>query len=361
MQTVAYRLERTETIGDGVSRIFNALIDEALEILDDPTELGVEKSVHEVRKRCKEARGLLRLVRPALGGSYRRTNISLRDAGRALAPIRDAGAMLDTFDAMVTVNEGTIGDSGVGSIRRELALRAAYAAEAIVGAEKHRLFTAREFVVQARKELAGIEIPHSFDPLKRGIKKTYRRGRRRQAEASTGGSVEVFHDWRKRVKYLWYQIRLVQDSASGILEPLSGVLHNLSDGLGDAHNLAGLTQHVARFSGQVPPDECQAMMKTAKRRRSELENRTLRAGRRLYVERPREFTDRIESYWEAWREEGPELPVGEIEDLFTSGDGFTQLSYRELYQLAREADIPGRSSMDREELMKSVRSVRALV
>ena len=51
---------------------------------------GSRATVHDVRKRCKKVRGLLRLVRPGLGPDYRRANADVRDAARELSSLRDA-------------------------------------------------------------------------------------------------------------------------------------------------------------------------------------------------------------------------------------------------------------------------------
>src|SRR5258706_3702465 len=50
-----------------------------------------EPDVHEARKRLKEARALLRLVAPALGGGARAEVMALRDAARQLSAAREIG------------------------------------------------------------------------------------------------------------------------------------------------------------------------------------------------------------------------------------------------------------------------------
>ena len=55
--------------------------------------------MHDVRKRCKEVRSVgARLVRSSIGDEYGKFNGRVRDAADALAPIRDAHAVLGTFD-----------------------------------------------------------------------------------------------------------------------------------------------------------------------------------------------------------------------------------------------------------------------
>ena len=55
--------------------------------------------MHQARKRFKELRALLRLVREPLGARFKLDNRRLRDVGRRLAESRDAAAMLESWDA----------------------------------------------------------------------------------------------------------------------------------------------------------------------------------------------------------------------------------------------------------------------
>lgn len=57
---------------------------------------------HDVRKRCKTVRALLRLIRDEVGKDvYRRENRALRDAARALSPVRDAAVLIQVHDDVV--------------------------------------------------------------------------------------------------------------------------------------------------------------------------------------------------------------------------------------------------------------------
>ena len=51
------------------------------------------------------------------------------------------------------------------------------------------------------------------------------------------------HEWRKRTKDAGYHVRLLRDAAPSILEPLEDRFHDLSDALGDAHDLVVICEH----------------------------------------------------------------------------------------------------------------------
>src|SRR5688572_29173690 len=99
---MAYRFDRDESVTRSVRRIACEGLDDAIERLSvcgGATADEIEDHVHEVRKRCKELRGLLRLVRSDLGEDFRSADRTIRTAARELSALRDAHALLDTFDA----------------------------------------------------------------------------------------------------------------------------------------------------------------------------------------------------------------------------------------------------------------------
>jgi len=84
---------------DGVRRVAAELLDHSCHVL---TSSSVEQAeaVHEFRKNCKKMRGLLRLVRPALGSAYPQENSWYRDIARELSGARDAQVLVHTVDAL---------------------------------------------------------------------------------------------------------------------------------------------------------------------------------------------------------------------------------------------------------------------
>lgn len=363
---MSYRLHRDESLSIGVRRIAHELVDECLALLDDPGD-DVEEAVHEVRKNCKKARGLARLVRPALGDAYRPANVAFRDAARQLSSIRDAHALLATYDDLIAAIRPSGSDirpiagrddgGAFLKVRSGLAARAAAASETIAEGDE-RIAAARELIVGGRDQIDHWPLSNDVEPLKGGLIKTYRRGRNRMRECLFSPTDERLHQWRKRAKYTWYHARLLRDAAPSVLKPLIGRLHDLSDVLGDDHDLAVLVEQLHADSAEFGGDDAVATtVQAIEVVRADLQERALRLGPRLYAERPEAFASRLLAYWTAWQEHGDEWAAGEIADLAPADDDLDERSVRQLYAIARELKVPGRSSMDRDDLIASIRAV----
>lgn len=352
---MSYRFAHDESLSDGTRRIGHELVSEALDLLDRADD-NVEELVHEVRKNCKKLRGLIRLVRPAMGDEYRAVNVTFRDAARELAPIRDAHALLATFDVLVAASGSEIPAGGVVGVRAGLAERAT-AASASVSRDDGRIERARALLVAGGEQIPRWPLDNDVDTIAGGVAKSYKRGRKRWRDNMLEVSDETLHEWRKRVKYTWYHVRLLRDAAPSMLKPLRRRLHDLSDVLGDDHDLAVLTTQLhddpVAFGGDA---EVRRALELVASWRVDLQRRARSLGSRLYVEPPDAFSQRLASYWSTWQQQGDELVAGEIADLAPSGDDLDERSVDQLYAIARQADIAGRSAMNRDVLIASIRA-----
>ncbi len=152
---MAYRLEPSASTQDEVRRVANERLGKAIVLLDGLSGSGpdeIEDAVHEVRKRCKETRGLARLVRPALGDQFGRLNHTVRDAANELSSIRDAHALLGTFDDLRETT-GREDDPLLDQVRSRQAASADAATRAINAGDR-RIKDARRLLVDARCQVA---------------------------------------------------------------------------------------------------------------------------------------------------------------------------------------------------------------
>jgi CHAD domain-containing protein len=299
----AYRLNNRESLPRGIRRIARGRIDHALDELGGRTERDRDEAVHEARKDMKKLRAVLRLVRDELGdGLYPPENQRFRDAGRRLSSTRDAQVMLESLEWLTERFEDELPDDGFGGLRRELEARYRSLVEDGRSGEAAMAEAAAE-IEAGRDRIEDWPLHDDWPTVSGGLRRVYARGRKRFADVRDEPTVENLHEWRKRVKDLWYHLLILQRCWPDVMEPLAEQAHELSERLGKDHDLAVLRttaqESADPFADRADPERLAGLIDRA---RAELQEGAVALGHRLYAERPRAFSERIESYWAAWRD-----------------------------------------------------------
>lgn len=290
-----------------------AEIDSAAHELQHCQAENRDEAIHEARKSLKKIRGALRLVRPALGETYREENEYFRDLGRGLSDIRDAQAIGEVFEALAQgygeTDRKDVFDAvrrGIGSAKREKE-----ESVDVNGLIRSTL----DFLSSARQRIPGWLLrDDDFAAAGAGLKLTYRRGRRALGEARRNPNPLTYHAFRKRVKDHWYHVRLLESLWPEAQQARESSLHDLESWLGDDHNLAVLTQQM-----QEDPDKyggkriLDSFLPVAGLHQEELRSKALALGQRLYEEKPRDFVRKIQKLWEMWRHDPKSLKQAQKE------------------------------------------------
>jgi CHAD domain-containing protein len=124
--------------------------------------------------------------------------------------------------------------------------------------------------------------------------KIYRRGQRALAETIDDPEPENFHAWRKRVKDVWYQLRILQPLNRTVLEEMAHDAEVLGELLGSEHDLDFLWARLKKESGdEALADELAQIQKLIGKRCKRLRRDALELGRRFYAEPSKAFAKRI--------------------------------------------------------------------
>ena len=290
----AYRLKEGEPLPEAIARVARGRIDHAIDELRGKTDSTPVEAVHEARKDMKKLRALLRLARGELGGQvYARENACFRDAAGELAGQRDADVMLETLKGLTLLPAGEAW---------EMRKRIQADRERNGGGGSDRTAVARSaaaILKEARGRVKDWPLERdSFDALAKGLEKTYRRGRDEFRGAMDEPTDEALHEWRKRVKYLWYHHTLLRSLWPPVMEAAGDEAHALSDRLGDDHDLAMLAAWVDENGGAGPE-----FRETVDRRRGELQAEAFTLGTRVYAEKPKAYVKRMTGLWVAREQE----------------------------------------------------------
>ena len=267
------------------------LIGEGLECLDG-RRISDER-IHRARKQIKKARATLRLLRPGLTNrQYRAANTRLRDAAKPLSAVRDADVLRKAFQHIQTGARGAGIRRGALETARMLANQQSRA---------HRQVAGRHGVPRSRRLLRDVLArTHRFRVAKKdessigaGVRIVYRQGRKSLKAANTTPSDTAFHEWRKQVKYLRYQVQLLRPIWPGPPDALTRELQVLGDYLGEDHDLVVLRAKLtARGSPLRGIPGCRALFAKLDRKRGVLRRKALQVGMRIYEQRPASFCSR---------------------------------------------------------------------
>jgi len=253
-----------------------------------------DAAVHDARKALKRLRALLRLVGSHLSKDvFREEDVVLRDLGRRLAEARDARTRIDTLVALSPDRCGVLQEHLINDHRTVSAL----------------LLTDTDLMAQiltttkcARERwathLPGL-VKDEFAAISPGLRRTYRRGRKRMGRALHLPTDEAFHEWRKEVKHLRYQMESLRP-----IDPLSfggaiAALASLGEVLGTEHDHTVLGSVVIREGGC--DGEAAHVLELLQARKEELRISAVPLAKKVYSGKSGRFIRRIGARWEAAR------------------------------------------------------------
>lgn len=295
---MSFAISAEEDLAEAVHRIADEELGKAIGAMSDlgGTTAEINHTVHFVRKRCKKLRGLLRLVRDALGDVYPYENAAIRDAAKMLAGFRDSQVILETHDAIVERFGDAVDRNRLNSVRARLASLLDRPVDPETKASSQQALD--DALLSLRSVRARVDgwlgSGVSESALRKGIERTYKRARKGLSAARHTGGPGEFHEFRKRVKYHWYHAKLI---AKYVYESSKGrrkKLKKLSDVLGDAHDLAVYETTLARFADDEGLAAATILLSAVSRgRRSELERDALTAGEDLFYLSPGTFVSRL--------------------------------------------------------------------
>ena len=299
---MAYRFEADENVRDAIVRCAGEQLDRAVSELSERIDSDPVTAVHSARKAVKKERSLLRMARGSMPASQRRReNAALRDASRGLSGARDAEAMIATLDDLSERYAGQVPESTFHAIREQLEVRRDQQREALRGSALGTRAVGQLGAVRVRVEGWKLD-GDGWKAVETGLRRSYTDGRSAFTRAQTGRSIEGLHAWRKRVKDLWYQERLLASVAGPVLAGQVKEAHRLADQLGDDHDLGVLREALTRGSVHAPVD-LDAVVGLIDHRRDTLQTEALYVGARVYAEKPGAFIRRTRELWKAGRDQ----------------------------------------------------------
>jgi CHAD domain-containing protein len=300
---MAYNFGTDEPVRPAIVRCAREQLDRAVLELTEGVGTDPARAIHSARKAIKKERSLLRLVRGGMPRERRRReNQDLRDAARRLSGVRDADVMIASVGQLSERFAGQLPAATFEAVRAHLEDRRGSRGAAGNGSIIDGRAVQEVKTVRAR--LDDWELGDGgWKALESGLIRSYRRGREAFAGLGSDGDVEALHAWRKRVKDLWYQERLLAPTCGPAVRGHAKDLDRLADLLGDDHDLAVLRQELTHPSPPVAAD-LDAVVNLIDHRRRTLQTEAAGIGARVYAETPTAFRRRMRRSWKAGRRLG---------------------------------------------------------
>ena len=317
------QLGQAEPLGVGVKRVAMEQLELGASGFFDGED-QFSNAVHDSRKAIKRVRSLLRLVRGELTDKvYSYEDKSLRDTGRRTSEIRSSAAVVKAASVVEDLYGEMLADGMFEDLisrltqRRDVIELRALEDPNLIGwvvrdlERAYHRYSAWPTEPDARK-VYGLGIRDRFKSIQSGLQDTYGRGRTEMVTAYRQPTVVNFHLWRKRAKYLRYQMEFLVPLWPEVVVGMALTLDRLGLLLGEDHDLAELLSLIHERPDMCPsPRERSLFSALVTQRRAELQLAAEILGRRIYAENPESLRSRFGEYWES-RQLALDLPLDTV-------------------------------------------------
>ena len=281
-------------VGDALAGAGHHILADARSALENPAQSDAQ-TVHAYRKTMKRWRALLRLLEPFLGEDGRHLARQARDFAHELAGARDLQGALDALADLAASEGALLSTESLVAMRHPLEDAKEAAESAALNEDRRARLTGALNAATLALECWPFDCIE-FSAIAAELGRTYRRVRRAIPKDWSSASAEEIHDLRKRVVVHRYQMELLEPLWPRMTKMWISETQRLRDRLGSHHDLETLRaltvqrRPLAHWRASLLPA-------IAVRQAAHLRDAAVQAGR-LFAERPKAFSRRIEALWE---------------------------------------------------------------
>ena len=293
-----FRLQSNESIADGLRRLCRRELRSVSKHLNRAAPPG-DDAIHEIRKSVKKTRAILQVLEAENGRGLAKSAKRLHAINRRLSALRDADVMLETLHILRAKDRLILNDRCFAGVHRRLSSHK----KSMMRAARRNGTWGRvgQSVRKIRQDASQWKPKHrQFGALAAGIRLSHQRGRKAMARARKSQRAADFHEWRKQIKALWYELRLVEGSGPRIRRDIKA-LHRAEASLGNEHNVVvlcdALSKDVLHGDRRVDLDRVRLV---ADRYQCELRTEALASTKRIYARAPREYANSVRREWKRW-------------------------------------------------------------
>lgn len=240
-------------------------------------------NVHQARLQFKRARALVRMARFGLDKEdSQRLNHFFRDQGKALSSLRDLEVMLNVLKTiLIEIPAG-----------EEHSLLTHFRARLMDQRKKlqkndHEDKARKEVIhrlTRMQREIASLEpLGGSPGAFLTGVRVGFDACRKRFHDLRNHPNDQALHNWRKQVKFLWYQMELLAGLWPVRFNAWISDLKTLSQGLGRHHDLVLLETALLAFLENETEKKLTLTLAKIREEKESLTTETLSLGRKFFA------------------------------------------------------------------------------
>jgi CHAD domain-containing protein len=298
---MAFHLRQEESPARGLRRLARKELRSAARVLRQRRRSNLGEAIHEARRHIKKARTVLSVIEEDRGAGFRKDHKRLKRVSRTLGLVRDADVTLEVFDQLRRRSKQSISHATFALVRRQLEQdRQQLRKDTKLDPKLKRTIQCLRRMTQAAK--AWKPRHKSFAALAAALTASRREGRKTMARARDRQRAADFHEWRKAVKRLWYELRLIAECGPSVRADIRA-LKQLETWLGDDHNCVVLCGRL--FSNPLIARSCGDLSKLqhiADRYQDSLRRQALAHGKEIYRTDPKPYVKQIKRLWRGWRQ-----------------------------------------------------------
>jgi CHAD domain-containing protein len=302
MKRATLRLHRRESVRTGTSRIMREVIGDAVQAIGRPSP-DRDEDVHQVRLAIKRLRAMLHLVGPVADKSLvGMENTRLRRAAGRLSRSRDCKVIGRTLEA---TRRSIPGKRKRKAIRQVFSALCRQTTDGRESARQQELALAQVAGVleNTRRALEPLQLSsEGWEAIGPGVEKAWREARISMLVATADNRDRDYHEWRKCVKCLYYQLVLLQAVWPGRLRKTCRKLRELGAQLGDYHDLVVAKSYLLKTAenrGRQPI--IRRVTAALDHRKDALRPRIKGAGNDLFRKSHKRFIASLAKRWAKWR------------------------------------------------------------
>ncbi|MER8832727.1 CHAD domain-containing protein [Mesorhizobium sp. M0909] len=292
---MSFRIDPHMSLSGEIRRILAEEIGKALVHLDAARDRP-EQGLHNCRKRLKNVRALLRLVRSGDETFCETENQCYRQVAALLAGPREATALVETIDRLAASFPEQSAGGGLDAVRDRLVARlhelhGGAGLDTAIGAA---IAACEEGVGRIDKLALPDQPEQAADVLAEGARATLRRARKALDKAASRGEADDFHDLRKAAKTHGMHLSLLGRLWPTPIKARRKAVDELGERLGELHDVFVMRALLdAEDQPLGPPEDTRLLAKLLKRSEKSLKKTCLAEAGELFGDSPKRSTRKL--------------------------------------------------------------------